>query len=516
MSMSYSHLFCVAGEKMINRKVERVIFYTGSNIDQVRPGDLLMIREIFWDTYGQENFLYNLRQIPIAGMLLHHRCCTKQFFHYYAKWLEQLQHPVLVYDCDNSEDFLEAIRNALAGPDFYGSYILQLFQKAFTRQAYGKTRLKACLQCLEQKLNRTAVFLSKEEAQPQRAETISEDFLAWLQMISAEPDFRVPSFHWYENKCCCVAPVRTASGVLGYLVIFGISDGETYFLRALELLLEFLIPEMALCILADAERELPYGQDNTALLRRLFFGPRQGRTAVIQAAQAAGLPFQKARIAVISDGQGEGRMQKASALQKLYNFLNENYYMVFDSMVVLDSRRCILDIHDSRISPGLMRVSILEALEQFHGMDGAAERLAVSSIAADLSDLGRLKEEAEAALRFGKAFEPDTGTYFYDDYMIYDLFSRSIDNRIVVKLYDDIIKRVTIYDAEHKTALMKTLRALVMSDFNMQATAEKLFIHRNTLYRRIEKLKELLGIDFHSSQNYLILQIAVRLQQLLR
>ena len=162
-----------------------------------------------------------------------------------------------------------------------------------------------------------------------------------------------------------------------------------------------------------------------------------------------------------------------------------------------------------------LKESVDELMTAFALRIGHPIKAAVSSVAANLSELARVRTEAEVTMRFGRMFEPEANLYYYDNYIVYHLLSRATGNRVVIKLYDDIIRRITIYDAEHKTALVETLRVLAMSDFNMQQAAEKLFIHRNTLYKRIEKLSELLDMDFHSTGNYLIFQIAVRLQQLL-
>ena len=202
--------------------------------------------------------------------------------------------------------------------------------------------------------------------------------------------------------------------------------------------------------------------------------------------------FQMARIAVALADEGDCEEDRWAVQQQFYKYLCDNAQVVFDSVVILNHRWCILGLRDARVSSGLMKEAILDAVSQFHG--NSACHFAVSSVAADLSEIGRIKGEAEAAMRFGKVFDPDLQIYFYDNYMIYHLFSRSIDNPVMIKLYEDVIKRVTIYDAEHKTSLIETLRELVLSDFNMQVTAKRLFIHRNTLYRRIEKLEELLDL----------------------
>ncbi len=514
LSMSYSYLLCVSGGKMLNREVKRVIFYTGSNTDEVQPGDLLMIRETFWDTYERENFWYHLREIPIAGILLHHRCCSERFFHYYSQWLEQLHHPVLVYDCPDGERFIASLRIALDGPDFYGAHVLHMFQADINKPRYGKNKLEFYLENLEQHLHKTVVFIPCENNQGGDKEPSQDNFMNWPQTTVASAPLQIPSCFWYDEKCCCVSPVKTASMTLGYLVIYGDPDGDTYYRRALELILEYLLPELALCMLADMERELTPDQDQTELLRSLFFGSKQGKASVAQAARLSGVRFQLPRIAIFLAGQAESEEQRAEVLQKLYQYIHKNCHVVFSSMVILDNHWCILGVQDFRISRGFMKESLLEAFSQFVRDEKTKWHFSVSSIASDLSEISRAKGEAEAAMRFGKVFDPESPVYFYDNYMIYHLFSRSIDNQVMVKLYEDVIKRVTIYDAEHKTALIETLRELVLSDFNMQVTADRLFIHRNTLYRRIERLKELLSLDFHSSRNCLILQIAVRLQQL--
>lgn len=59
-------------------------------------------------------------------------------------------------------------------------------------------------------------------------------------------------------------------------------------------------------------------------------------------------------------------------------------------------------------------------------------------------------------------------------------------------------------------ALLPTLRILLDTGFSMKTTAEILHIHVNTLYYRINKIKQLLNIDFSQMNNQVELYIAIK------
>ena len=64
------------------------------------------------------------------------------------------------------------------------------------------------------------------------------------------------------------------------------------------------------------------------------------------------------------------------------------------------------------------------------------------------------------------------------------------------------------YDQEHGTEYLKTLSAYVYNNLRLSETASKLYIHRNTLYHRINILREQFGIDFDNPREFMKLQIS--------
>ncbi|QDW73698.1 hypothetical protein FND36_06410 [Lachnospiraceae bacterium KGMB03038] len=133
-----------------------------------------------------------------------------------------------------------------------------------------------------------------------------------------------------------------------------------------------------------------------------------------------------------------------------------------------------------------------------------------------LKYLNYAHEEALFAIKIGKKlYAQQDGIYFYDNFMIYHLLYEISDHPTLSKIHKNTIERIQKYDLENNTALLKTLEMLVDCDFSISQTSDRLYIHRNTLYKRINKLNLLLDFDIDNSENRLILQIALKLHKIL-
>lgn len=104
--------------------------------------------------------------------------------------------------------------------------------------------------------------------------------------------------------------------------------------------------------------------------------------------------------------------------------------------------------------------------------------------------------------------------YFYDDFIAYHMMSNISDNTVVKKIYRNIINKIKRESEENSDELIKTLSFLCRNDFNMKKTAEELFIHRNTLYKRVEKIKKITGYDINDSETKLIFKMIIKLDEI--
>lgn len=74
------------------------------------------------------------------------------------------------------------------------------------------------------------------------------------------------------------------------------------------------------------------------------------------------------------------------------------------------------------------------------------------------------------------------------------------------------IGKLEQYDQQHDTDLTKTLDILIENMGARQMTAEKLYIHRNTLANRLNKIEKITGLDLSKNENLYRLGFALRIR----
>jgi len=70
------------------------------------------------------------------------------------------------------------------------------------------------------------------------------------------------------------------------------------------------------------------------------------------------------------------------------------------------------------------------------------------------------------------------------------------------------------YDARRHTHLLDTVRTLLDNHYAVQPTAEALYIHRNTLLKRLRRIETLLGVDLTDIDDLMEMYLGLRALQL--
>ena len=67
------------------------------------------------------------------------------------------------------------------------------------------------------------------------------------------------------------------------------------------------------------------------------------------------------------------------------------------------------------------------------------------------------------------------------------------------RFYSETVEPLVAYDEQYETELVRTLETFLEADGNVAGTAQRLFTHRHTIYYRLERVRELSGLDVSSS-----------------
>jgi hypothetical protein len=133
------------------------------------------------------------------------------------------------------------------------------------------------------------------------------------------------------------------------------------------------------------------------------------------------------------------------------------------------------------------------------GLPSFALALGRSRVAGDPADLYRAAAEALLAANVAQGqavralnFE-ETGAYRL-------LLSSMTDNPAELRsFHDETVAPLLAYDEQYETELVRTLETFLDEDGNVAQTAQRLFTHRHTIRYRLERVKELTGLDVSST-----------------
>lgn len=122
----------------------------------------------------------------------------------------------------------------------------------------------------------------------------------------------------------------------------------------------------------------------------------------------------------------------------------------------------------------------------------------------NLYDLRTYYEQATSALELGTVFQDERTVIPYEDYKIFRLFQNAEETNLFQQYSTEEIRKVCRYDEENGTGYFETIYHYLGSNQSLKKTAQKLYLHRNTVTYRIERIKELFRISFDDDyKNYM-------------
>lgn len=128
-----------------------------------------------------------------------------------------------------------------------------------------------------------------------------------------------------------------------------------------------------------------------------------------------------------------------------------------------------------------------------------------------LEELSKAYEDAIFSISIGKKIFINTKNIFnYNDLLIYHFLYDQKDNNIIKRLYYNTIALIKIHDSEKNDMLLDTLKCLIFNDFNYKSTADELFIHRNTLYQRLNKIESIIKMSIKTAETKLLLHLGIK------
>lgn len=117
--------------------------------------------------------------------------------------------------------------------------------------------------------------------------------------------------------------------------------------------------------------------------------------------------------------------------------------------------------------------------------------------------------QASSVLRLQTNGKVSPDNIYYNDMGIYTLLMNITDRDVLTDFIENTLQPVIDYDEKNDTNLVQILRSYMKNNGSVQATADELFVHRNTVNYRLNKIKELTGMDLSALDTRLKLGTAL-------
>lgn len=147
--------------------------------------------------------------------------------------------------------------------------------------------------------------------------------------------------------------------------------------------------------------------------------------------------------------------------------------------------------------------------EQFNG----GFVIGIGSVSMQLKDIARSFKEAQIAVEIGRVFDEDITIMNYESLGIGRLIYQ-LPTTLCEMFLSEVFKKGSIDSLDEETLF--TIQNFFENNLNVSETSRKLFVHRNTLVYRLEKIKKLTGLDLREFDNAIVLKVALMVKKYLK
>ena len=154
-------------------------------------------------------------------------------------------------------------------------------------------------------------------------------------------------------------------------------------------------------------------------------------------------------------------------------------------------------------------ISVEEALR----IDGESSVfVGIGTLALHLRDLAKSYKEAQIAIEVGKVFDTERYVINYENLGIGRLIYQ-LPTTLCEMFLQEVFKKNPIDALDQETLF--TIYKFFENNLNVSETARKLFVHRNTLVYRLEKIKKLTGLDLREFDDAITFKVALMVKKYL-
>lgn len=214
------------------------------------------------------------------------------------------------------------------------------------------------------------------------------------------------------------------------------------------------------------------------------------------------------RVVFLVHFNGKGEIVPFDIIQSMFPDKNKDYVIsVGEGNVVL--------VKELRNYPSARSCEALDAIAKTIVDTAQSEFLmsavvGIGSVVTNIKDLARSYKDAQIAISVGSIFDPDKTTVNYESLGIGRLIYQ-LPLTLCEMFLQEVFKEGALESLDRETLV--TIQAFFENNLNVSETSRRLFVHRNTLVYRLDKIKKLTGLDLREFEHAITFKVALMVQK---
>mgnify|MGYP003092626908 FL=1 len=308
-----------------------------------------------------------------------------------------------------------------------------------------------------------------------------------LPSVEKLTQFREDTALCVSNRSCSLYKLDNGSGNM-LLIVWGSGDSAS------------TIGELAVCQIESLLSAYAEKTDKNSFMQNLLLDRYSQVEAFNKAAKLHISPSVRRAVFLVETKQHKDE----SALATIRNIFSAR------------TRDFITALDDS----GIIVVRELQNTESYEELDGIACMLvdmlnteamtsawvSYSNVADDIMELSDAYKEARTALEVGKIFYAEKNVFGYNQLGIGRLIYQ-LPTQVCEMFVNEIFGDESLESIDDET--LNIIRTFFENNLNLSETSRQLYVHRNTLVYRFEKLQKRFGLDVRTFEDALAFKLAM-------
>lgn len=308
-------------------------------------------------------------------------------------------------------------------------------------------------------------------------------------------DFRNGDALCTANASCCLYKVMDRDELLYILIVWGSGESTS------------TIGELAVCQIRSLIEAYSEKNDKNAFMQKLLLGS-YSEVEAFNRAKKLHISSSCQRAVFLVETRQAGDEHALTMIRNIFSARTHDFITSVDDKGIIVVRELVsTETYENLEATAHMLVDMLgaEAMTQAW--------VAYSNVANGLRDLANAYKEARMALEIGKIFYSERNVFGYRKLGI---------GRLIYQLPEEVCEMFIeeIFDGESLDAIdgetLNIIRTFFENNLNLSETSRQLYVHRNTLVYRFEKIQKRFGLDLRSFEDALTFKIAMLVSGYLR